>query len=276
MYPHNFARWPTSIPLCPGINPSPSPDAELSLYLDFCGTHYKDDLARWETLHRDGGGDGLRPICVTLRRGAVSDAETVCRFTQQLVAALAPAPARGVSSLMIEGSCFDRGYWERVLSGLPGLRRLACAAKDVTQDVLDVLGKRSSSPGGRFPCALLEDLVLGWDLRLDGDSGLGEAEWQSMQRGSNSGDRELSKCGSQLGVSLSEFCDALGGCLAERSGQGCAPIQKLSLSLVLGPARNALEGWQTALVEQRLRHALGHLVESILVANEVNGVIVSS
>ena len=178
---------------------------------------------------------------------------------------------------MIEGSCFDRGYWERVLSGLPGLRRLACAAKDVTQDVLDVLGKHSSSPGGRFPCARLEDLVLGWDLQLDSDSGLGEAEWQSMQRGSNSGHRELLDCGSQLGASLSEFCDALGWCLVERSGH-CAPIQKLSFSLccVLGPARNVLEGWQAALVEQQLRHALGHLVESIVVDNEVNGVIVSS
>ncbi|PIL26998.1 hypothetical protein GSI_10137 [Ganoderma sinense ZZ0214-1] len=180
-YGRSSRHWPTTVPLFPGINPSPpAPTAELSLHLDFRGPR-DDDRARWETRC---DGHSARAVRVTLRRGAVSDAPTVCRFTRQLVDALAPAPAPGVTSLTVEGPFCDREYWEALLPDLPGLRHLACAGGDATKDIAGVLGTRllSSQSGGFFPCARLEELVVGWDLPLGIDLGPEEVEWQALQR----------------------------------------------------------------------------------------------
>ncbi|KAI1792329.1 hypothetical protein LXA43DRAFT_1133977 [Ganoderma leucocontextum] len=250
----DFSRWPTAVPPFPGINASPPPTAELSLYLNFSPrTRERDNLVRWETR-----GDGVRPVRVTLA-GAACQTATVSRFTRELVDALAPAPAPGVTSLAVEGSYFPSGYWEQLLLDLPGLRRVACDWQWTTEHLADILGKRL--PGGsEFPCARLEEMVLAWDI-ASYDLALGEegGEWQSLQ--GHIGCHE-----SELAASLREFCDMLGACLAARAGR-CEPIRRLVVTLYRQYSRKdiVLEWWQVALVEQRLCGELGHLVGDVAV-----------
>ena len=101
-YRHDYSRWPTAILLSPGINPFPSPIAEFSLYLDFrvTLTHLDKGLARWET-----HGDAIRPVRVTLTGEIIaSHASTISHFTHELVDALAPDPALGLTSLRVDGT----------------------------------------------------------------------------------------------------------------------------------------------------------------------------
>ncbi|KAM5543964.1 hypothetical protein V8D89_002581 [Ganoderma adspersum] len=274
-YRRDFCHRPTTVPLFPGLNPFPAPNAELSLHLDFRESCNDGSPARWET-----HGDGVRPIRVTLP-GAAFHPTIVCRFTRELAEALAPAPALGVTSLTVEYTCFSRSYWERLLLELPGLRRAACGTTLTTKHLAGTLGKRlpavaAGDHGGEFPCARLEDLVLAWSLPHDIDLGRGEEELvsslQHWQGGHHKSDADSESTGSQLAASLSEFCDTLKSCLTARAGH-CEPIQRLSVSLRCECHRcksSISERWQAALVEQWLRHALGHLVESVVVASEIH------
>ena len=268
----DYSQQPPPIPVYPGINgSSPStPNAELSLHLDFRGLRPDEDLARWET-----HGDGVRPVRVTLT-GIALDTPTVCRFTRELAEVLAPAPAPGlgVTSLTVEGLRFSEGYWEDVLRELPGLRRFACEEEQTTREVAGALGRKCRSPGGQLLCPRLEDLDLAWELpNSDIESELegGDLEWRSPQGESGGQLYVKPESESQLGASLCEFCDILRACLTEREGH-CARIRKLSVSLHWDCRCESivLEGWQVALVEQHLRRALGHLVGNIAVSSGVS------
>ncbi|KAI1792311.1 hypothetical protein LXA43DRAFT_1133885 [Ganoderma leucocontextum] len=263
VYRGDCSRWPTAVPLFPAINASPAPNAELSLYLDFSPRAREDgNLVHWETR-----GDGVRPVRVTLA-GAASQPAIVSRFTRQLVDALAPAPAPGVTSLAVERPYSNpREYWEQLLPDLPGLRRLACDSLWTTKHLAGILGERM--PGGEFPCARLEDLALAWNLPCTIDLGEpeGGGEWQSLEHdGRGPGCHE-----SELAAPLREFCNMLGGCLAARARR-CEPIRKLSVTLHRQYSSEdvVLEGGQVALVELLLRRGLGHLVGEVAIAGERN------
>ncbi|KAM5543974.1 hypothetical protein V8D89_002591 [Ganoderma adspersum] len=270
-YAHDFSRRPPAVPLFPDINPFPTPTAELSLCLYSRSVRSGDEyVARWETLT----GDGVRPVRITLpsiqRQWRDHDASLVARFTRELAAALAPAPAPGVASLDVQTyTYFAASEWRRLMLELPGLRSLACSCPWTTKTLLDVLGARSSDsdPGDGFLCTRLAHLSLSWEIPHDTRLGQG-GEWDSLRRqGDVNGPGPK-----RLVASLAEFCDALGACLTKRVGH-CEPIRKLEVTLhweFRRSERSVLEGWQVALVEQRLRHALGHLVGNVVVVAEVS------
>ncbi|KAI1787579.1 glycoside hydrolase, partial [Ganoderma leucocontextum] len=76
---------PVTVPVFLSINPSPTPDAELSLYLDFSKS---EGLARWET-----HGADARPVRITLSGGLIRSLDTISHFTRELVRAFTPATA---------------------------------------------------------------------------------------------------------------------------------------------------------------------------------------
>ncbi|PIL23450.1 hypothetical protein GSI_14761 [Ganoderma sinense ZZ0214-1] len=296
---------PLSVPVFPGINPSPAPDAELSLYLDF---FYSSDpsllspegLARWET-----HGSDARPVCVTLT-GAARRLDPVAHFTRELVRALARPPGRGVASLTAKGTwarspgkrhplllLSAREYWTAFLPDLAGLRRLACAGHGATRDFIDVLGQRLPQPAcgggggtaGEFPCPRLAELALVWDVpteacfELERDGlwvraarGGGHVQGSGDESGSGSaghGEGYPSQVGRVFAAALGELCDALGVCVTERAGL-CEPIRKLSVELRGSYGWDLhVEQWQAALVEGKLRDVLGHLVGEVVVVDEV-------
>ena len=269
-YARDFSIWSPAVPLFPDINPFPTPTAELSLCLySHRVRNVKEYLARWET-----HGASVRPVRVTLpsaeRQCCGHDPALVARFTRELVAALAPAPAPGVTSLDVQSyTYFAASEWTWVMLELPGLRSLACSDSWMAKTLLDVLGERHScsDTGDRFVCTRLAHLSLSWEIPHDTDLGEG-GEWDSLRRQSDVGGPSPKR----LAASLAEFCDTLGACLTGRVGH-CEPIRKLEVTLCWGycrSERSILEGWQVALVEQRLRHALGHLVGDVVVVAEVS------
>ena len=175
--------------------------------------------------------------------------------------------------MRVEGMCFSRRYWEHVLRELPGLRRFACGEAWTTREVTGALGRKCRSLGGELLCPRLEDLDLAWDLPNSVIKTGRERGWRSLQQDSG-GQLDIDarpESKSPLRAPLSEFCDILKACLAERTGC-CAPVGRLSVALHWDRRREStvLEGWQVALVEQRLRCALGHLVGDVAVGSEVS------
>ena len=131
--------------------------------------------------------------------------------------------------------------------------------------LLDVLGDRSSDSDG-FLCTSLAHLSLVWEIPRNTDLGEG-GEWDSLRRQS-----DVDVPQKRLAASLAEFYDTLKACLTKRVGC-CEPIRKLEVTpcwKYCHSERSVLEGWQVALVEQRLRRALGHLVGDVIVAAEVS------
>ncbi|KAM5543949.1 hypothetical protein V8D89_002566 [Ganoderma adspersum] len=258
-YMRDFSRRPPAAPLFPGINQSPTPTAELSLCL----------YSRRRT-----HGDGVRPVRVAFPSAncRTHNAKLVARFTRELAAALAPAPAPGVTSLVVQpGTHWSPSDWKRLMVELPGLRRLACPGSPWSSaTVIDVLGERSDPGHGEFVCTRLTDLALVWSIPHQACLGAGVGERGSLRQQDDATRPEKPAEGSQswLAASLSEFCDALRTCFTERAGH-CEPIRKLSVSpyweLHQSSSGGVLEGWQAALVEQRLRHVLGHWVGDVVV-----------
>ena len=284
-YAHDGSQGPAVVPLFPRINPSPSPsaDAELTLSLHFPAADGRS-LACWETR-----GSRMRPVRVTLPHAAFTSA-LVARFTRELAGAL--APRRGVAALAVHGRFRHREvqsdpveYWDEVMRALPDLRHLACETVWSTRAIVAALGRRED--GGGFSCARLGEVVLGWSLTHGIDLGHGGGQWRALQRqddGSPRDDRisasaerqpsrELSP-ESQLAKELYDFCDTVRPCLAARAGH-CEPIGKLVVSFHCDYFRckcrdTVLEGWQAALIEQRLRDALGDLVGEVVVGGRVD------
>ena len=294
---------PLSAPVFPGINPSPSPGAEISLHIDFL--HWVDPsqvhpqgLARWET-----HGEGVRPVRVTFV-GAARNLRPIAHLTCELAHALAPPPGRGVTALTVTGSWARspgdrhpqahllllgaREYWAAFLPDLAELRALACTGLGATKDFIYVLG-RPLPQSGEFPCPCLAEVTLVWHLSPAASEWF-EVEWEWLNRvGGNIDNAELgpgdapngsqgvedevpvggastihaASLSSEVTASLSELCDALGACLAERAGR-CEMIRKLSIAL-RGWCDEDLhvQRWQAVLVERLLRDGLGHLVGEV-------------
>ena len=264
-YAHDLSGRTLAVPLLPDINAFPTPTAELSLCLYSRPARSGDEyIARWEMLT----GDGVRAVRITLpsasRQHRGHDAALVARSTRELVAAFAPAPSPGVTSLDVQPyTYFASSEWTRVMLELPGLRSLACSGPWMAKTLVDVLGERSSNPGGGFLCTRLAHLSLGWELPRNTDLREG-GEWDSLRWQS-----DVDGPQKRLAVSLAEFYDTLKACLTKRVGY-CEPIRKLEVTLHWEFRRSVLEGWQVALVEQRLHHALRHLVGNVTVADEVS------
>nr|VWO99471.1 Predicted GPI-anchored protein 7 (Repressed by TUP1 protein 6) [Ganoderma boninense] len=171
------------IPLFSGINPSSSPGAELSLRLYRREGHHKH-AACWET-----HGAGIRSVCVTLPSYTPLRTTLVARFTRELVAALAPAPASeplasGVTSLTLDPFTYltDRN-WKQLLPELPGLRRLCCLTGRSANTLIKVLGERrllghaDGADREVFCCPGVAELKLGWNIPY----GVKEADWDVLQ-----------------------------------------------------------------------------------------------
>ncbi|PIL27029.1 hypothetical protein GSI_10168 [Ganoderma sinense ZZ0214-1] len=258
-----------------------SPNTELTLCLYRRGA--RDAVACWET-----HGDGVRPVRITLPTSAYLHTKDtvpliVC-FTREIVVTLLPAPAPapatppGVTSLTVQRSTYLHPcVWEELLRELPALRRLECISGGAEDDLIDILGKRSEppgvseGPGFMFLCTRLAELELGWRIPYGTDLGQDRGEREPLQPDDDSGRVEGSE--SRLAALLSKsLCDALGRCLTARA-EHCEPIRKLSVSLPrkhYRPYPGVLEEGQVAWVEQRLRHALGHLVLEIVVTAEAS------
>ena len=177
-----FVEHPMAVPVFPGINPFPDPDAELTFYIDFSfrSTHrygvWLEGFARWET-----HGEGVRPVSVAII-GAGHDLNLIAHLTRGLAHALAPPPGRGVTALTVKGSWrlyidtdsdspdsdsesepSAREYWASFLPELAGLRRIVCATDNAAADFIDILG-RPLPQNGEFPCPHLVELALVWEL----------------------------------------------------------------------------------------------------------------
>ncbi|KAM5534005.1 hypothetical protein V8D89_012325 [Ganoderma adspersum] len=297
---------PPSVPVFPGLNPSPSPDAEISLHINFL--HFVDPslvhpegLTRWET-----HGAGVRRVHITLI-GAVCNLGLIVCLTSELAHALAPPPGRGVTGLTATGtwarSPDDRHpqahhlllcaweYWTAFLPHLAGLRRLTCTGLGATKDFIDVLG-RPLPRSGEFPCPRLAELTLVWHLSREASQcfeveqgGHGQARGdvdvehdhddepisQDVVDGARAGHASPTPASlsPSVTVSLGELCDTLGACLAKRVGR-CKPIWKLSITL-RGWCDEDLyvKQWQAALAEQQLQDGLGPLVGEVAVVDVV-------
>ena len=287
----------------PGINPSPSTGAEISLHIDF--SHWVDPsqvhpqgLARWET-----HGEGMQPVRVTFI-GAARNLRPIAHLTRELAHELAPPPGRGVTALTVTGSWARspgnrhpqahllllgaREYWTAFLPDLAGLRRLACMGLGATKDFIDVLG-RPLPQSGEFPCPRLAELALVWHLspaasewfeveregrdQVSGDVDdveLGPGDVPSGSQGvegrlrlGGASPSHATSLSPEVTASLGELCDTLRACLVQRAGR-CEPIRKLSVALC-GWCDEELQvqPWQAALVERLLRDGLGHLVGEV-------------
>ncbi|KAM5543953.1 hypothetical protein V8D89_002570 [Ganoderma adspersum] len=255
-YTHEFSQQSAPVLLLPGINPFPTPTtAELSLYLYRRQARSCDEyVVRWETVT----GDGVHPIRVAHSSASrqYCGRDTIARFTCELVAALALAPAPGVNSLAVQPSAtyLTTSEWKGLMLELPGLRSLPCTGSGwwTTKTLINVLRVCSDS-GGEFPCAHLTDLALGWSIPYQACSGEGIRDWELLRQHDDAvtGPHRLGPTeGSQswLATSLSEFCDILRTCFIERVGR-CAPIRRLSVSpcwVLHCPSGSVLEGWQAA------------------------------
>ena len=292
------------IPMTPGINLSPAPDAEISLYLDFLHCvdidrmplGHPEGLARWET-----HGGGTPPVHVTFI-GAACCLEPVALFTHELARPL----GRGVTALTATGTWVRRSstagsdripgyvlsaqeYWTAFLPDVAaGLRRLTCAGFGATKDFIDVLG-RPLPRSGEFPCPCLVDIAVVWHLSQAACECF-DSELERKELGQARGGVEVD-AGEELGpqdeeeraagqpsqvslspavtASLEEFCGSLEACLAVRT-ESCEPIQKLSVAIRGWYGEDLhMPRWQTALVERLIRDGLGHLVGELVFANEV-------
>ncbi len=164
-------------------------------------------------------------------------------------------------------------YWGDLLPALPALR---CLTYEVdwpdTRAPLSQL-EEPSDGGGGLPCPALGDIALEWHVQHGLDYGL-DGDWHALRNRDSCA--PLPQYGGaptpevDLVRSLEAFCDRLGACLGARAGR-CALMRRLAVAprrSRLGGADDVLEGWQMALVEERLRVRLGDLVEDIAVVDK--------
>ena len=245
--------------------------------------HGPDDerFARWET--HTGAGPGVRPVRVMLPR-ATSSAPTIVRYSRELVAALAPpsqaahvpAPAaRGLRLTTLtavgSGAATVYRYWDNVLPALSelGLRRLVCEVDwTETKELLWQLEKRRAVDGLGFACPALEELAVQWHLPARLDFSVGGGDWEELRGRDQGRPRGLYQDDPGLAGSLRTFCDTVRACLKTRA-EGCGRLRRLEVMPCPWSFDQAagvvLQGWQTALVEERLRDKLGDFVGDIVV-----------
>ncbi|PIL26990.1 hypothetical protein GSI_10129 [Ganoderma sinense ZZ0214-1] len=242
-----------AVPLFPGINPSPSPSAELtlSLFRVHRGAH-TEHVACWETR-----GAGVRRVCVTLASYGPLHRTLLARFTRELVAALTPAPtASGVTELTLDPFTYLHNHdWELLLPEVPGLRLLSCLAGHSAETLVKVFGERRPlGQGGErdseFLCPRVTELTLGWHIPYatkDEDWEALQLELQDDATDSNTGpvpspsDKSVDGTDVDAGSSssrrrrrwiaapLAEFSEALRACLVQRAAGHCESIEVLSV-----------------------------------------------
>ena len=143
-YAYSGSQGPAVVPLFPRINPSPSPDTQLTLSLHTPAADGRT-LAHWET-----HGEHVRPVRVTLPHAAFTSA-LITTFTRELADVL--APRRGATTLVVLGihrytESTPKQHWEELTRTLPELRCLACDTAWATRALTAVLRQRG--PGARF------------------------------------------------------------------------------------------------------------------------------
>ncbi|PIL27028.1 hypothetical protein GSI_10167 [Ganoderma sinense ZZ0214-1] len=255
-----------TIPLFSGLEPSPTPHAEL--HVEFVNTN-GGTVVHWETR-----GDNVRPVRVTVADGSASCADIVSNLTRALVAAL--APARGLTTFTVgQWHTQIERYWDDLWPVLGArLRRLQILEYTRLGEFVQQLQlpRPVRTEGTGIPtcvCPVLEVLALKWVLPPRLDYGL-DGDWRVL-RDRDDG-RHLGHRAVGLLPSLREFCDMLRACLSTRAAGGCSPLRRIEVTVYpRWVDRDAvgdhvvLQGWQIALVGERMRDKLGDLVADIAV-----------